>query len=232
MLAMIGSLLLCTLIAYLWGSIPSGYWMGKILRGKDFDIRQYGSRKIGATNVLRTLGKIPALIVFLFDISKGIVPLLLAMMIPQLNANGWGPPVAGIATLLGHCFPVFIGFKGGRGVATGAGSVLMISPPIFVISLITTVSTIAISRFVSLGSIVGGLTTIICGIVFYFVSHANPTFFVHVSLAQLLFLVVAPSLVIIFHHDNIGRLLSGTERKIGQKVVVSPEGAGGSTSSS
>jgi len=232
MLAMIGSLLLCALIAYLWGSIPSGYWMGKILRGKDFDIRQYGSHKIGATNVLRTLGKIPALIVFLFDISKGIVPLLLAMFIPLLNANGWGPAVAGIATLLGHCFPVFIGFKGGRGVATGAGSVLIISPPIFVISLITTVSTIAISRFVSLGSIVGGLTTIICGIVFYFVSRANPTFFIHVSLAQLLFLVVAPSLVIIFHHDNIGRLLSGTERKIGQKVAVSPEGAGGSTSSS
>src|SRR6266480_8161547 len=78
----IGSLLLSALIAYLWGSIPSGYWMGKILRGKDFDIRQYGSHKIGATNVLRTLGKVPALIVFLVDISKGIVPILLAMFIP------------------------------------------------------------------------------------------------------------------------------------------------------
>src|SRR5690242_10969933 len=113
MLAMLGSLFLCALIGYLWGSIPAGYWMGKLLRGKDFDIRQYGSRKIGATNVLRTLGKIPALIVFLFDISKGIVPLLVAMLIPQLNAAGWGPSVAGIASLLGHCFPVFIGFKGG-----------------------------------------------------------------------------------------------------------------------
>lgn len=225
MLGIIGSLLLSALIAYLWGSIPSGYWMGKILRGRDFDIRQYGSHKIGATNVLRTLGKIPALIVFLVDISKGIIPILLAMLIPQLNAAGWGPSVAGIMALLGHCFPVFIGFKGGRGVATGAGAVLMISWPIFLLSLITTLSTIAISRYVSLGSIVGGLTTLICGIVFYFVSAANPAFFVHVSLAQLLFLVVAPTLVIIFHHDNIGRLLAGTERKIGQKAVVAPEGA-------
>jgi acyl phosphate:glycerol-3-phosphate acyltransferase len=225
MLGIIGSLLLSALIAYLWGSIPSGYWMGKILRGRDFDIRQYGSHKIGATNVLRTLGRVPALIVFLVDISKGIIPILLAMLIPQLNASGWGPSVAGIMALLGHCFPVFIGFKGGRGVATGAGAVLMISPPIFLLSLITTIGTIAISRYVSLGSIVGGLTTLICGIAFYFVSAANPAFFVHVSLAQLLFLVVAPTLVIIFHHDNIGRLLAGTERKIGQKVAVSSEGA-------
>ncbi len=224
MLGIIGSLLLSALVAYLWGSIPSGYWMGKILRGKDFDIRQYGSHKIGATNVLRTLGRVPALIVFLVDISKGIIPILLAMLIPQLNAAGWGPSVAGIMALLGHCFPVFIGFKGGRGVATGAGAVLMISPPIFLLSLITTIGTIAIWRYVSLGSIVGGLTTLICGIVLYFVSSANPAFFVHVSLAQLLFLVVAPSLVIIFHYDNIGRLLAGTERKIGQKVAVSPEG--------
>lgn len=225
MLGFTGSLLLSALIAYLWGSIPSGYWMGKILRGKDFDIRQFGSHKIGATNVLRTLGKIPALIVFLVDISKGIVPILLAVFIPQLNAAGWGPSVAGIFALLGHCFPIFIGFKGGRGVATGAGAVLIISPPIFLLSLLTTIGTIAISRFVSLGSIVGSLTTLICGIVLYFVTQANPTFFVHVSLAQLLFLVVAPALVIIFHHDNIGRLLAGTERKIGQKVASSPVGS-------
>jgi glycerol-3-phosphate acyltransferase PlsY len=174
---------------------------------------------------LRTLGKVPALIVFLVDISKGIIPILLAMLIPQLNAAGWGPSVAGIAALLGHCFRVFIGFKGGRGVATGAGAVLIISPPVFLLSLIATASTIAIWRYVSLGSIVGGLTTLIGGVVFYFVSQANPAFFVHVSLAQLLFLVVGPSLVIIFHYDNIGRLLAGTERKIGQKVAVSPEGA-------
>src|SRR5689334_4873209 len=70
-------LILIALIGYIWGSIPSGYWMGKLLRGKDFDIRDYGSRKIGATNVLRTLGKAPAAIVFLFDLSKGLLPTLI-----------------------------------------------------------------------------------------------------------------------------------------------------------
>src|SRR5437764_6391719 len=117
----IGSLVLIALIGYLWGSIPAGYWMGKLLRGKDFDIRDYGSRKIGATNVLRTLGRGPAVIVLLFDLSKGWGPTLLALLVPFLNIMGWGPAIAGLATLLGHCFPVFIGFKGGRGVLTGGG---------------------------------------------------------------------------------------------------------------
>src|SRR5579859_3182267 len=114
-------LLLIAIIGYLWGSIPAGYWMGKLLRGKDFDIREYGSKKTGATNVLRTLGRIPALIVLIIDLSKGIGPVLLATFVPALNISGWGPPVAGLCALLGHCFPIFIGFKGGRGVLTGAG---------------------------------------------------------------------------------------------------------------
>jgi glycerol-3-phosphate acyltransferase PlsY len=218
MYGVIVALLLNALIAYLWGSIPAGYWIGKLLRGKDFDIRRYGSHRIGATNVLRTLGKVPALFVFLFDISKGVVPILPAIFIPALYTNGWGPTVAGLAALLGHCFPLFIGFKGGRGVSTGAGSILMISPFTFLISVIATVSTIVTTRYVSLGSIVGGLSSMICGIIFYTLTESNPTFFAHISLAQLVFLLVAPLLVIIFHHDNIGRLLAGTESKIGQKV--------------
>ena len=213
-------LVLVAIIAYLWGSIPAGYWMGKLLRGKDFDIRDYGSHKIGATNVLRTLGKGPAAFVFLFDISKGLGPTLLALYVPFLNAMGWGPPIAGLATLLGHCFPIFIGFKGGRGVLTAAGALLVISPFIFIISAVVTLITIATSRYVSLGSVLGSFTTLVCGLLFFFVSLAVPSFFIHVSLQQLLFLVIAPTLVIIFHYDNIGRLLSGTERKIGQKVQI------------
>src|SRR5437660_2082389 len=134
MLAIIGSLLLAAIVAYLWGSLPSGYWMGKILRGKDFDIRDYGSRKPGATNVLRTLGKVPAVIVLLVDISKGIGPALLATYVSAFYGGGWGITVAGIAALLGHCYPVFIGFKGGRGVLTGAGTMLVVSPLSFLLS--------------------------------------------------------------------------------------------------
>src|SRR5579883_282402 len=201
MAAIVGSLLLTAVVAYLWGSLPSGYWMGKILRGKDFDIRDYGSHKTGATNVLRTLRKVPALIVFLVDISKGIGPALLATYVPAFYGGGWGITVAGIAALLGHCYPVFIGFKGGRGVLTGAG-------------------TMVIWRYVSLGSIVGSATTIICGIAFYLAGLTNPNFFARLNFPQMLFMVIVPALVIIFHSDNISRLLAGKERKIGQKETI------------
>lgn len=209
---------LVALIGYLWGSIPAGYWMGKLLRGRDFDIRAYGSHKIGATNVLRTLGKVPALIVFLFDLSKGLLPTLLALFVAPLYLGGWGPAIAGLAALLGHCFPIFIGFKGGRGVMTGAGVMLLLSPFTFVIAAIAVAVTIAIWRYVSLGSIVGCATAIICGILWYVFGQSNPHFFAAISLPTMLYLIVGPGLVILFHHDNIGRLLSGTERKIGQKV--------------
>src|SRR5919109_1127350 len=82
MSGIIGSLFLIALIGYLWGSIPAGYWMGKLLRGKDFDIRDYGSHKIGMTNVLRTLGRVPALIVLIFDLFKGVGPTLIATLVP------------------------------------------------------------------------------------------------------------------------------------------------------
>lgn len=213
-------LLLIAIIGYLWGSIPAGYWMGKLLRGKDFDIREYGSHKIGATNVLRTLGKGPAVIVFVFDLSKGVGPTLLATLVPFFYGSGWGPTVAGLAALLGHCYPIFIGFRGGRGVLTGAGVLLVLSPLIFIIDVVITLSTIAISRYVSLGSIVGSLTALIFGILFFLIGHFDPSFFGKVSLAQMVFMIVGPVLVILFHYDNIGRLLAGTERKIGQKVNV------------
>jgi glycerol-3-phosphate acyltransferase PlsY len=207
-------LLLIAIIGYLWGSIPSGYWMGKLLRGKDFDIRAYGSHKTGATNVLRTLGKVPAAIVLVSDLSKGVGPALIATLVPFFYIAGWGPTVAGLAALLGHCFPVFIGFKGGRGVLTSAGVLLVISPITFLIALATLVVTILISRYVSLGSILSALAAIICGIVFFFTGHA--------TLPQMLFMVVGPGLIILFHYDNIGRLLAGKERKIGQKEVLTP----------
>ena len=218
--AIIGSLLLIAIISYLWGSLPAGYWMGKLLRGKDFDIRDHGSHKIGATNVLRTLGTGPAIIVFIIDLSKGIGPTLLATLVPLLHADGWGVLVAGVLALLGHCFPIFIGFKGGRGVLTGAGALLVVSPLGFLIGAIVTFSTIAITRYVSLGSLLGSITAMICGIAFYFIGLANPAFIGKVSLPQMLFMLIAPVLVIIFHHDNIGRLLTGKERKIGQQATA------------
>jgi acyl phosphate:glycerol-3-phosphate acyltransferase len=213
-------LVLIGIIGYLWGSIPAGYWMGKLLRGKDFDIRDYGSHKIGATNVLRTLGRVPALLVLVFDLLKGFGPTLIATLVPVFYGAGWGPTVAGLAALIGHIYPVFIGFKGGRGVLTGAGALLVISPLTFLIGFVALAIAIVTSRFVSLGSIVGSLTSMICGILFYFIGLFNPAFFGKVTLAQLVFMVIGSAIVIIVHYDNIGRLLAGTERKIGQKVNV------------
>lgn len=211
-------LVLVALLGYLWGSIPSGYWMGKLLRGPNFDVRDYGSHKIGATNVLRTLGKWPAAVVFVFDLSKGLLPTLIGMFVPFFFVGGWGAPLAGLAALLGHCFPVFIGFKGGRGVMTGAGVILLLSPLTFVVCALFAVATIAIWRYVSLGSIVGCLSAMVCGVILYLVGLANPHFFAAIGLPALCYLIVGPGLIVLFHHDNIGRLLSGKERKIGQKV--------------
>lgn len=220
----IGQLLLIALIGYLWGSLPPGYWIGQLLRGKNFDIRDYGSHKTGATNVLRVLGKVPGLIVLIVDLSKGIGPTLLAIFVPVFNVSGWGPPIAALAALLGHCFPIFIGFKGGRGVLTGAGALLVISLPItlfiFLIAAVFTFTTLALTRYVSLASIVGCATAAVVSIIFYLLGPISLFSSVaQVSLPALVFLIVGPVLVILFHYDNIGRLLSGTERKLGQKVV-------------
>ncbi|HXZ04978.1 MAG TPA: glycerol-3-phosphate 1-O-acyltransferase PlsY [Ktedonobacteraceae bacterium] len=224
-------LILIGIIGYLWGSIPAGYWIGKLIRGKDFDIRAYGSHKIGMTNVLRTLGRGPALVVLFFDLSKGFGPTLIATLVPFFYGAGWGPTVAGLAALIGHIYPVFIGFKGGRGVLTGAGALLVISPLTFLICMIVLAITVLTSRYVSLGSILGSLTAIICGIVFYVIGLLNPAFFGKVTLAQLVFMVIGPAIIIIVHYDNIGRLLSGNERKLGQKVVIE-EGPSPTNSSS
>ncbi len=213
----ISALLLTAIISYLWGSIPSGYWMGKLLRGRDFDIRSYGSHKTGATNVRRIMGNGPALVVFLVDLSKGIGPALIATFVPFFYLGGWGPSVAGLAALLGHCFPIFIGFKGGRGVSTGAGTTLILSPFIILLAAITSFSTMAIWRYVSLGSIVGALTIMGCSVIFFVIGLFDPTFFARVSLPQMAFMLVGPGLVILFHSDNIHRLLAGTESKLGKK---------------
>lgn len=220
------SLVLTAIIGYIWGSLPSGYWMGKLLKGKDFDIRDYGSHKTGATNVQRTMGNVPALIVLLLDLSKGLGPTAIATFVPFFNGAGWGPTVAGLAALLGHIYPIFLSFRGGRGVSTGGGALLFISPLSFAITFVVTIGTIITSRYVSLGSVLGCVSSIVCGVIFFLVGLINPHFFGLVTLAQLVFLIIAPSLVIYFHSDNIKRLLAGTERKIGQKVNVEAEAAG------
>lgn len=125
--------------------------------------------------------------------------------------------MAGLAALLGHRFSIFIRFRGGRSVLTASGTILIISPPTLLLAVIMGLPTIGISRYVSLGSLVGCLTVFVCGITFYIIGITHPGFVGQVTLPQMLYLVIATTLVAIFHSDNISRLLKGAERKLSWK---------------
>ena len=141
------------LFAYLIGSIPFGYIITRLIR--DVDIRHYGSGNIGATNVLRLLGWKLGLLVFLLDAAKGVAAVLLAGAISDQDAL---PFLAGLAVLLGHCFPIFLKFKGGKGAATGIGVIAALSVWAALLVLLLAAAVIAATRYVSLGSILGAMS--------------------------------------------------------------------------
>jgi len=199
------------LAGYLLGSIPFGVLAGRFFG--DRDPRAFGSGKTGATNVLRTLGKGPAAFVVAGDVAKGAAAVLLARFVffgghadPTLQATA--EAVAGFCAILGHNYSALIGFKGGRGVLTGAGAMIVMTPFTFLIGLICAIVPIAITRYVSLGSILGASSSIIVELILLLTRHD--------SLPHFIFILVGGLVIIISHRDNIERLLHGTERKLGQ----------------
>jgi acyl phosphate:glycerol-3-phosphate acyltransferase len=199
------------LIAYLLGSIPTGYLLGKYLKG--IDIRQEGSGSTGATNVLRTLGKKAGITVLLIDVCKGAIALYLVNLSYQLeignlpeNWQSWLIIGAGIAALLGHSKSIFLNFTGGKSVATSLGILLMLNPVVALGTLTTFGVVLAISRIVSLSSICGAIA--VNGLMFAF----------NQPLAYQIFAILAGIYVIYRHKTNIERILAGTEPKIGQKL--------------
>ncbi|NKL94182.1 glycerol-3-phosphate 1-O-acyltransferase PlsY [Rhizobium leguminosarum] len=205
-------------IAYLLGSIPTGYLLGKILR--DIDIREHGSKSTGATNVLRTLGKGPALFVLVVDVLKGVAAILFASWyypwiagepLFEISVNfdlqSWVPwfvCLSGLAVLVGHGRSIWLKFTGGKSAATGLGVLLAIS--LFVGIGVAAVwgITLAVSRIVSLSSILAAVTAIILILGF---EHQSPY----------RLLVIAGGLyVIVRHHANIRRLIAGVEPRLGQ----------------
>jgi glycerol-3-phosphate acyltransferase PlsY len=193
--------LLLLAIGYLLGAMPNGYLAGRWLKG--IDLRECGSGSTGATNVLRNVGKGPALVVFLLDVGKGALAVLLAR---SFGLNDWLQVLAGLAALAGHIWPVWLGWKGGKAVATGLGLFLGLSWPVGLASLGIFMAVISIFRIVSLSSVVAAI-----GLpVLMLVSHQT-TASITVSLVAML-------LVLWRHRSNIERLIAGTEPKIGQKA--------------
>jgi glycerol-3-phosphate acyltransferase PlsY len=186
--------------AFLLGSIPFGFLAGR-MRG--IDLREHGSRNIGATNVLRVLGTAPGVTVLLLDALKGYLP---AWYAKHIGLEGWWVVATGLCAVLGHIYSPFVRFRGGKGVATSLGVLIALSPLIAGASLLVFVVAVALTRWVALGSILGAITQA----VLFCVLPQQPT-------AYRLFALVVAAFVIFRHRSNIQRMLSGTENRFGAK---------------
>lgn len=187
-------------VGFVLGSIPSGLWLVRTLHG--IDIRQYGSKNIGSTNVFRTVGGKTAALVLLCDAGKGIAAVLLADIVT--GGGLYAMVFAAIGALLGHNYSLFLGFKGGRGVATGLGLLVFLMPKVSGICFIVWLAIVLATRYVSLGSCVGAACSPV--LAWYF----------DYPQAYVIFAFIAAAFVIIRHTENIKRLLAGTESKIRQ----------------
>jgi len=194
--------LLTTLIAYLLGSIPFGYLIVRWQKG--IDVRSTGSGSIGATNVMRNLGIAGFLATFLLDAGKGAVAVIGARRLTD-NDPRW-VAAAAVAAVLGHCLPVWLKFRGGKGVATGVGAFLGLGPLALGIALVMFALTVVLWRYVSLGSI---LATAFFPLALYLVNHPPPPI--------LLGAAASGAIIIGKHHSNIRRLLAGTENRLSRK---------------
>lgn len=200
------------LFGYLIGAIPFGVIMGRLTRG--IDVREYGSGSTGMTNVSRTIGARAGTLVLLADLSKGVAAVALAWLIFDSSSAmfAWGQVAGGCAAVIGHNWPAYIGFRGGRGVTAGFGALLVISWPVGLISLAIFLMVVSLSRYVSLGSMLAALTMIV--VVIPFIAFDREPF------AYLVYALVVALLIIFRHRGNIQRLLAGTEPKISRRASL------------
>jgi len=193
----------CLIASYLIGAIPFGLFFGKFLGG--VDVRTLGSGNIGATNVLRGAGKKAALMTLLADCLKGVVPVL---FISWFLSNDYLTILSGIAAIVGHNFPVYLGFKGGKGVATSFGVVLAVAPGTGLVCLLTWGIAAAVWRYSSLAALIA------------FALYPLITFAFHGdSRPQGLLSLFVFTMIYYRHRENIKRLFAGMETKIGQKSI-------------
>ena len=208
------------LVGYLLGSIPFGVLISK--RSAKVDIRQVGSGRTGATNVLRTAGKKAAALVTILDLGKGALAVVFAGLIFGSdyvvvgNSSLWlatsAQALAAFAAVLGHTWPIFLGFKGGRGVATFLGGLAVLCPPAALFGGEVLIIGAGLTRYMSLGSIAGAVGT--------YTILVPLTIMNGFPIEYLLYALAGAVFIIVMHRDNIARLLSGKERKLGEKVVT------------
>ncbi len=192
--------LIIAIIAYLLGNLSSAYILGKIFTNKD--VRDYGSGSAGATNALRTFGKKIGALVLVGDVLKGVI----AVIIGRQIGGAEGAYLAGVLVIIGHNWPALLGFKGGKGVATTIGVVLMIDVRLTLTCVLLGIIIIAITRMVSLGSVSGMALAPVVAIIF--TKPFDLTFFI--------FCLFVAGMSIYRHKDNIKRIMNGTERKLGR----------------
>ncbi len=185
------------LFGYLLGSVPTGLILAKLF--SKVDPRTAGSKNIGATNVFRTAGKSLGILTLVGDLLKGAIPIVIAV---QWGESNLWIAVSGLSSFLGHIFPIFLGFKGGKGVATALGVYLVISPVAVLIEFLVFVGIVWKWRFISLGSI--ACVTTIPVLIAFFRSDSQAYFIISVIIA---------ALVLYRHQPNISRLLQGTENR-------------------
>ncbi|EKN65493.1 putative glycerol-3-phosphate acyltransferase PlsY [Neobacillus bataviensis LMG 21833] len=193
-------IILILILAYLLGSIPSGLIIGKVFYKTD--IREHGSGNLGGTNTFRTLGVKAGLVVTLADILKGT----LAASLPVLFSIDINPLLAGVFAVVGHTYPIFAGFRGGKAVATSGGVLLFCAPYLFVTVLVAFFISLYITKYVSLSSMIAGITAILFAVIEGFVQKWD------IPLLIVVFLLV--SFVIYRHRANIKRIMNKTEPKI------------------
>lgn len=203
------------------GSCPFSIIMSRIWKG--IDIRDFGSKNAGFTNVYRVVGPLPAVMVLILDIAKGMAAVLLITQIsvtPSCLRLIDLKLIAGFCVILGHVFPIFAGFRGGKGIATGLGALLSIIPLEVALALILFVVIVAVTRYVSLGSL-SATTFVFFVLLFkrYYLKYEVP-----VELIVMIFFLTG--LIFFNHKSNIKRLLAGTENKFGQKTIGSGKNRG------
>ncbi len=189
------------IVAYLLGALPTGLAVGKLIRG--VDIRRYGSGSTGSTNVYRTLGRFPAATVVGLDIAKGAGAVGIAWI--TTDGNNYAQALTGVAVVAGHSWPVFSGFRGGKGVLTGWGALIALSP---IAAGVTAAGwiVVTVTKYVSVGSLFGTTLGALALIVLAITGLA--------PMEYVIFSVVTAGMIFIRHFDNISRLMSGTEDRV------------------